>query len=37
MTQTIRGVHTMTWETPAFVEFRMDAEMSAYQDDFDGV
>jgi hypothetical protein len=27
----------MTWETPAFVEFRMDAEMSAYQDDFDGV
>jgi coenzyme PQQ precursor peptide PqqA len=26
----------MTWETPTFVEVRMDAEMTAYADDFDG-
>jgi coenzyme PQQ precursor peptide PqqA len=25
----------MTWETPAFVEIKMDAEINAYQDDFD--
>ena len=25
----------MTWETPDFVEVRMDAEINAYQDDFD--
>ena len=25
----------MTWETPEFVEVRMDAEINAYQDDFD--
>jgi coenzyme PQQ precursor peptide PqqA len=24
----------MTWETPAFVEVRMDAEINSYQDDF---
>lgn len=24
------------WETPAFVEIRMDAEINAYQDDFGG-
>ena len=24
---------TMTWETPVFVEVRMDAEMTAYADD----
>ena len=24
----------MTWETPGFVEVRMDAEMTAYADDF---
>lgn len=24
----------MTWETPAFVEIKMDAEINAYQDDF---
>ena len=24
----------MTWETPAFVEVKMDAEINAYQDDF---
>jgi hypothetical protein len=24
------------WETPAFVEIRMDAEIGSYQDDFDG-
>ncbi len=23
----------MTWETPTFVELRMDAELTAYQDD----
>ena len=27
----------MTWETPTFVEVRMDAEINAYQDDFDGI
>lgn len=25
----------MIWETPAFVEVKMDAEISSYQDDFD--
>jgi coenzyme PQQ precursor peptide PqqA len=25
----------MTWEAPAFVEVRMDAEINSYQDDFD--
>jgi len=25
-----------TWETPEFVEIRMDAEVGSYQDDFDG-
>lgn len=24
----------MTWETPSFVEVRMDAEINSYQDDF---
>lgn len=24
----------MIWETPAFVEIRMDAEIGSYQDDF---
>ena len=24
----------MAWETPGFVEVRMDAEMTAYADDF---
>ncbi len=24
----------MTWQTPAFVEVKMDAEINAYQDDF---
>jgi hypothetical protein len=24
------------WETPEFVEIRMDAEIGSYQDDFDG-
>ncbi len=24
----------MTWETPAFVELKMDAGINAYQDDF---
>lgn len=26
----------MAWETPAFVEVKMDAEINAYQDDFGG-
>ncbi|HEV8308576.1 MAG TPA: pyrroloquinoline quinone precursor peptide PqqA [Methylomirabilota bacterium] len=25
----------MTWETPAFEEVKMDAEINSYQDDFD--
>ena len=25
----------MIWETPSFVELRMDAEIGSYQDDFD--
>jgi hypothetical protein len=25
----------MIWETPSFVEMRMDAEIGSYQDDFD--
>ncbi|HZS34335.1 MAG TPA: hypothetical protein VFC42_13260 [Methylomirabilota bacterium] len=28
-----REVTAMTWETPTFVELRMDAELTAYQDD----
>ena len=32
-----RRIRTMTWETPVFVEVRMDAEMTAYADDFDGI
>ena len=24
----------MIWETPAFIEIKMDAEINAYQDDF---
>lgn len=24
-----------SWETPTFVEIRMDAEIGSYQDDFD--
>jgi hypothetical protein len=24
------------WETPCFVEIRMDAEIGSYQDEFDG-
>ena len=25
----------ITWQTPSFVELRMDAEIGSYQDDFD--
>jgi len=25
----------MTWETPTFVEVKMDAEINSYQEDFD--
>lgn len=28
-------VIAMTWEAPAFVEVKMDAEINSYQDDFD--
>jgi coenzyme PQQ precursor peptide PqqA len=28
---------TMTWETPEFSEVRMDAELTAYADDLDGI
>lgn len=27
----------MTWETPTFVEIEMNAEIGAYQGDYDGV
>ena len=26
----------MTWESPAFEEVKMDAEINSYQDDFGG-
>jgi coenzyme PQQ precursor peptide PqqA len=26
----------MIWETPTFVEVKMDAEINSYQDDFGG-
>jgi hypothetical protein len=29
------GGDAMTWETPAFVDVKMDAEINSYQDDFD--
>jgi hypothetical protein len=32
-TATSRGAKTMTWETPTFVEVKMDAEINSYQDD----
>lgn len=28
-------VRAMTWESPEFVEVKMDAEINSYQDDFD--
>ena len=31
-----RRSQTMTWETPEFVEVKMDAEINSYQDDFGG-
>jgi coenzyme PQQ precursor peptide PqqA len=30
-------VRRMVWETPEFVEIRMDAEIGSYQDEFDGI
>jgi hypothetical protein len=27
-------VSNMNWETPAFVEIKMDSEINSYQDDF---
>jgi hypothetical protein len=29
-----REVKAMIWETPTFLEIKMDAEINAYQDDF---
>jgi coenzyme PQQ precursor peptide PqqA len=31
-----REVTAMAWETPDFVEVKMDAEINSYQDDFGG-
>jgi hypothetical protein len=31
----LTGGDAMTWETPSFVEIKMDAEINSYQDDFD--
>jgi len=28
------GVKKMNWETPTFVEVKMEAEINSYQDDF---
>jgi hypothetical protein len=28
-------VRVMTWESPEFIEVKMDAEINSYQDDFD--
>jgi hypothetical protein len=36
-THSRQEVRTMTWETPEFVEVRMDAELSAYADDLDAI
>jgi hypothetical protein len=43
MVDTNKAVYTgetsqeaLLWETPTFVEIRMDAEVGSYQDDFDG-
>jgi coenzyme PQQ precursor peptide PqqA len=30
-----REVSVMSWETPEFIEVKMDAEINSYQDDFD--
>jgi hypothetical protein len=35
-TKTETNEQSSTWETPTFVEIRMDAEIGSYQDDFDG-
>jgi hypothetical protein len=32
-----REVPHMVWQTPDFVEVKMDAEMTSYQDDLDGI
>lgn len=29
------GGDAMTWEAPAFIDVKMDAEINSYQDDFD--
>ena len=35
-TETHTSEELSAWETPEFVEIRMDAEIGSYQDDFDG-
>ena len=30
-----REVSRMSWETPEFIEVKMDAEINSYQDDFE--
>jgi hypothetical protein len=29
-----KGVTRVSWESPSFIEVKMDAEINAYQDDF---
>ncbi len=36
-TSGLEEVRTMLWETPVFTEVKMDAEMTSYQDDLEGV
>jgi hypothetical protein len=31
------GVRAMTWETPTFVEVKMDAELTSYQNDLEEI
>jgi coenzyme PQQ precursor peptide PqqA len=36
-TYTDQEARTMMWEAPEFSEVRMDAELTAYADDLDGI
>jgi coenzyme PQQ precursor peptide PqqA len=33
----LKEVIGMTWETPTFVEVKMDAEVNSYQEDYEGI
>jgi hypothetical protein len=33
----LKEVIWMTWETPTFVEVKMDAEVNSYQEDYEGI